>query len=180
MGKLLLGVPFYGYNFGASSVSSFTYDWMVNQDTENAYFDQVEQKYYNGIPTIKNKTALAKEESSGIMIWELGQDHFSEYSLLNAIWEEMQTGLTDFYTYDNSKVLAYPNPIISVLNNKNKTTENINIQLHQVSGKLIKQTKINAFEKIEINLEEFSSGIYILHVLYPKSKTQERIKLIKL
>ena len=178
--KLLLGVPFYGYNFGGSSVSAFTYNWIVNQDTNNAYLDQIEQKYYNGIPTIKDKTDLAKEEANGIMIWEIGQDHYGEYSLLNTIWEGMQTGLSDLYTYDDSKVLAYPNPVASILNVKNKNKEDANIYIRNISGKLIKQTEVNGFDQTEINLEEFSSGLYILHVFYPKSKTQEHIKLIKL
>jgi len=30
--------------------------------------------YYNGIPTIKKKTVLAKEKASGIMIWQLSGD----------------------------------------------------------------------------------------------------------
>ena len=178
--KLLLGVPFYGYDFGGSSVSSFTYAWIVNQNTDNAYLDQVEQKYYNGIPTIKDKAALAKEESNGIMIWELGQDHYGESSLLNAIWEEMQTGLTGLYIYDDPRVLVYPNPVVSILSIKNKREENASIYIRNISGNLIKQTKVNPLEKIEINMEGLSSGIYILNVFFPESRTQENIKIIKL
>ena len=42
-------------------------------------------KFYNGRPTIKSKVKLASEKVSGIMIWELGQDSFSEFSLLKTI-----------------------------------------------------------------------------------------------
>jgi GH18 family chitinase len=45
-------------------------------------------KYYNGRPTIKSKVKLASEQVSGIMIWELGQDSFSDYSLLKTIHKE--------------------------------------------------------------------------------------------
>jgi GH18 family chitinase len=41
--------------------------------------------YYNGIPTIKMKTILAKEEASGIMIWQLSGDAPGSNSLLQAI-----------------------------------------------------------------------------------------------
>jgi GH18 family chitinase len=44
--------------------------------------------YYNGIPTIKQKTQLAKKEASGIMIWQLLGDASGDKSLLNAVYEE--------------------------------------------------------------------------------------------
>jgi hypothetical protein len=50
--------------------------------------DNVGNKYYNGRPTIKSKVKLASSKVSGLMIWELGQDSFTQYSLLNAIHEE--------------------------------------------------------------------------------------------
>jgi GH18 family chitinase len=43
--------------------------------------------FYNGIPTIKQKTTLAKEKASGIMIWQLGGDARGSKSLLNAIYK---------------------------------------------------------------------------------------------
>ena len=41
--------------------------------------------YYNGIPTMKKKTVLAKEKAAGIMIWQLGGDTNCSKSLLRAI-----------------------------------------------------------------------------------------------
>jgi chitinase len=46
--------------------------------------------YYNGIPTIKQKTDLAKQEASGIMIWQLLGDAPGDKSLLNAIYQRAQ------------------------------------------------------------------------------------------
>ena len=43
--------------------------------------------YYNGIPTIKMKTVLAKAEASGIMIWQLSGDAPGSKSLLETIHE---------------------------------------------------------------------------------------------
>ncbi len=84
--KLTLGVPFYGYNFlNSTTVESFTYGSMVASNTSNSERDQVGNKYYNGRPTITSKVKLAAENLSGIMIWELGQDSFTEYSLLQTI-----------------------------------------------------------------------------------------------
>ena len=41
--------------------------------------------YYNGIPTIKAKAALALHKAGGIMIWQLLQDAADNNSLLSAI-----------------------------------------------------------------------------------------------
>jgi hypothetical protein len=43
--------------------------------------------YYNGIPTIKMKTILAKAEASGVMIWQVSGDAPGSKSLLEAIHE---------------------------------------------------------------------------------------------
>ena len=87
--KLTLGVPFYGYDFqNSTTVKSFTYGSMVASNTSNSERDQVGNKYYNGRPTIKSKVKLASSKVSGSMIWELGQDSFSQYSLLKTIHEE--------------------------------------------------------------------------------------------
>ena len=84
--KLTLGVPFYGYDFlNSTTVESFTYGSMVASNTSNSERDQVGNKYYNGRPTIASKVKLAAQNLSGIMIWELGQDSFTEYSLLQTI-----------------------------------------------------------------------------------------------
>ena len=83
--KLNLGVPFYGYDFSNNTVRSFTYGSMVASDVSNSEKDNVGNKYYNGRPTIANKVKLASQNLSGIMIWRLGADSFSEYSLLETI-----------------------------------------------------------------------------------------------
>jgi hypothetical protein len=65
---------------------------MVASDISNADRDNVGNKYYNGRPTMRTKVRLAAESLSGIMIWELGQDSFTEYSLLETIHKKY----TDF------------------------------------------------------------------------------------
>lgn len=112
-GRLTLGVPFYGYDFGVSPVVSFKFRDMVNLSTDYAYLDQVDQRYYNGIPTIQAKTQLALDEVSGIMIWELGQDVLAanqqQYSLLNAI-DEVVRSVVSTTSPEEAHVLLFPNP----------------------------------------------------------------------
>jgi len=88
--KLSLGVPFYGYGFGAGAPSDINFKKLISQYPGSENADQFTVTdggviYYNGIPTIKNKTALALQNAGGIMIWQLMGDAEGEKSLLNVI-----------------------------------------------------------------------------------------------
>ncbi|GGF02630.1 glycosyl hydrolase family 18 protein [Flavobacterium limi] len=83
--KLTLGVPFYGYNFTDAVATSVTYGQMVAAGNQFAELDELGKIYYNGRPTIEQKVQLASEITGGIMIWEIAQDSFDQYSLLDVI-----------------------------------------------------------------------------------------------
>lgn len=97
--KLVLGVPFYGYGFGTYN-SDYSFGQIVNQfgaaaaqnDVIGAVCSGCNYITYNGLPTIRNKTRLALQEGSGIMIWELSQDAAGANSLLSAIHNEIAQG----------------------------------------------------------------------------------------
>jgi chitinase len=88
--RLNLGLPFYGYGFGRNIPTELSfkevalkYSWALNTDSVN--FKGGGAFYYNGIPTIKNKTTLALQKAGGIMIWQLLQDAPGANSLLSTI-----------------------------------------------------------------------------------------------
>lgn len=84
--KAVIGLPFYGYGFGASANQGISYSNIVAQYPGAENLDQVGNTiYYNGIPTIKQKTTFAIQNAAGVMIWELSQDATGSKSLLTAI-----------------------------------------------------------------------------------------------
>lgn len=91
--KLVIGVPFYGYGTGGA----VTYAEMVASNAANADLDYANGVYYNGRNTIRQKAEYSKSYG-GTMIWEIGQDSFGTYSLLNVIKEVMANGDTEVTT----------------------------------------------------------------------------------
>jgi chitinase len=87
--KLTLGVPFYGYGFGGTAPESMSYKNILRQYPDSVNQDQMHLNggmvYYNGLPTIRKKTELAREKVSGVMIWQLLQDSTGVKSLLGEI-----------------------------------------------------------------------------------------------
>lgn len=87
--KVILGVPFYGRPGWAGYEDILAADplaWSKDHATVNGI-----DAYYNGISTIEKKTAYAKENLGGIMIWELTQDTPDhEKSLLTAIGKKLR------------------------------------------------------------------------------------------
>lgn len=88
--RMTLGLPMFGWNFSTrDTVFSVPYRDLVEMDASFALLDQVGKTYYNGLSMIKAKTELAQAEVSGVMLWELGQDAFNEWSLLRAVHQIM-------------------------------------------------------------------------------------------
>ncbi len=92
--KAVLGVPFYGYGFGAAfRKEPYSYAAILASHLGAEKVDQIgETIWYNGIPTIRAKTRYARDMGlAGIMIWSLDNDVRGERSLLGAINDELRT-----------------------------------------------------------------------------------------
>ena len=85
--KMNLGLPFYGYGFnGDTTAREYPYREIVSRFPGSQNSDQVgDTLFYNGAPTIREKTRLAQEKAGGVMIWELTEDAPGVASLLNVI-----------------------------------------------------------------------------------------------
>ncbi len=89
--KLVLGLPYYGYGFGANIQDSFTYGDILTRYPEAGKADSVivpDQGtiYYNGVSTITKKVKFVlKKQGGGVMIWQLLGDATGDNSLLTLI-----------------------------------------------------------------------------------------------
>lgn len=92
--RAVLGVPFYGYGFGAAfKKRDYPYAAIVADYPGAEKLDQVgETIWYNGIPTIQRKASYVVSEGlGGIMISSLDNDVKGERSLLSAIHDTLKT-----------------------------------------------------------------------------------------
>lgn len=175
--KLTLGVPFYGYDFGSSPVSSHRYGTIVDWDPANAWLDQVDQVYYNGIPTIVQKTELALGQLSGIMIWELGQDHFSELSLLRTIDETINVTSVNGPETTVNVLDVYPNPFQETLTVANTSGKAVRYRISDLNGRVLKQAQLDARANTQVDVMDLPSGFYLLTA--QNDDGQHTYKLIK-
>lgn len=86
--KAVLGVPFYGYGFGAAfRQRDYPYNDIIAHHPGAERLDQTGNTiWYNGIPTIEAKCRYVMQERlGGIMIWSLDYDVPGEKSLLRTI-----------------------------------------------------------------------------------------------
>jgi chitinase len=89
--RIVLGVPFYGFDF-TPPARYIDYSEIVAGNPALAYQDAVGMRYYNGIPTIIQKTELAKQKLGGVMIWEIASDTAGDLSLLRVLDQTIKAG----------------------------------------------------------------------------------------
>lgn len=95
--KLVVGVPFYGYNFSnmPCPCAAVTYANIIASYptlADNIDYLPSGSIYFNGATTISNKAKLARtQHTQGIMIWEMSQDATGTNSLLTKTVSSLAT-----------------------------------------------------------------------------------------
>ena len=85
--KAVIGVPFYGKPSLRGRGGAYR---ILIASGANPREDRLDSIHYNGINTIRQKTNFARQNASGIMIWEISQDTVGKLSLLRAISTEVK------------------------------------------------------------------------------------------
>ena len=114
--------------------------------------------------TVRQKTELAMAEVSGVMIWELGQDHFEEqFSLLNAIYEVLQQGVSsDKNLSESSELKIFPNPFSDFFFVENSGEKEVQIFLSNSNGQLVLNQVIAPFSTVTVQNQRLVAGVYFL------------------
>ncbi|MEM6348930.1 MAG: glycosyl hydrolase family 18 protein [Bacteroidota bacterium] len=175
--QMVLGVPFYGYDF-SNGGSAFRYAGMVEQDTAYAWIDQVGQRYYNGILTIRSKTALALQSCDGIMIWEIGQDAFGQYqdySLLSVIDESINISSSIEGNWQEQLSIG-PNPFQSSFKLFTDSGLALEWSLWDMQGRIVKRGQLlNGQNQMEVPTSELAAGLYHLRLQYQDQVLQQKM-----
>ncbi|MFI5163935.1 MAG: glycosyl hydrolase family 18 protein [Bacteroidia bacterium] len=174
--KINIGVPFYGYGWGTYATPNndeigyctivTTYPGAENNDQVGSGNNVI---YYNGIPTIKQKTTYALQNAGGIMIWELAEDCTDSTSLLTAINQIISTTTSVQKTQANEvKLDIYPNPVTDLITMHLEFPENgmISLSLYDITGRVIYKIEKAVDEQpsyqLSIPVSNLNSGIYFL------------------
>ncbi len=113
--KEVLGIPFYGKDTGGSA---YSYSTIMDAYHPGPEVDIIGGIGFNGIDTVKRKTAYAVNTGAGgVMIWELSHDTQDSTSLLNAIDEEID----DVIAASLNKVLIPPSQLTATASSSHDT-----------------------------------------------------------
>lgn len=95
--KIFLGVPFYGRTMSGPS-NSFAYFEIVENYYPLPETNEVNNIFFNGRNLIRQKACYARDAGiGGVMIWELGQDSLSGFSLLRALYNGARDGCENLF-----------------------------------------------------------------------------------
>jgi hypothetical protein len=136
---------------------------------EASKFDQISDTiYYNGPNTIRKKTKLAMEKTSGVMIWELTQDAPGNNSLLKVINQAVDslTLINQISPIEAADFKLYPNPAQNQLIIEGIVSDSpVKIEVFNLNGKLIKLQEYRQSDgKMRLRIGSFASGKYICRV----------------
>ncbi len=173
--NLVLGLPFYGWEFKESSTDAKTWCQIVSEhpdklDNDEVINDQI-KLYYNGKNTIREKVQYAKDNfAGGVMIWEIGQDCFNQNSLLSVVDSKVHE-IASLENQSTSIINIFPNPVSDIL-----TVDIVgafNFEIWDITGKRI---LINSEVRSNlIDLGALKSGAYILLVKQGEATSVSRI-----
>lgn len=162
--NVVLGVPFYGYEFkNDNTAGAMTWCQIAGAYPSKMDEDQATTAdgtvYYNGKPTIRKKTQFVMDQKGGgIMIWELGQDCFGANSLFQEIIATKNGTLSRTETKGETDALkVVPNPATTVVNLM-VTENNLTYEVFNLSGKLVLQ----GANSTTIDISALEAGTYLV------------------
>ena len=103
-------------------------------------------------------------EVSGIMIWELGQDRFDEYSLLDKIYEVIQMSVSTENELTDLSVEVFPHPFENQIKIQNEYPMNGHLFLTDANGRLILKGGRMFPDFFEFTFNNLPYGLYVTEI----------------
>jgi GH18 family chitinase len=204
--KLLLGVPWYGYDWPvtsntrkASSTGTATariYTAAKQLAVTNGYtFDQMtkvpwvayksssiwRQLWYDDTVSLFLKYNLVNTKNlGGIGIWALSYEGGS-----GEIWRNIKNGFSPPDTVNSLKINVYPNPVygISKIDFYLESTQHVTLKIYDALGKersvLVDRQLDRGFQSFEFNSADWGQGVYLSVLQTEKTKSIRTIVVLK-
>lgn len=82
------------------------------------------------------------------------------------------------YNLESKDISIYPNPTNSIFTVESKNQKIVGVEIYSIDGKLIYNNSLNKTERFELDISNYSKGIYILNIQTDKGEKVSR-KLLK-
>lgn len=180
--RIVLGIPCYGYDFNCRPVKGKPYSSMVSCDRFLAFEDKSDLTFYNSIPTIVEKSKLARESCGGIMLWELGQDavaEYGDYSLLHFVFATFIENEREEFVPRSKRFRLDNTPQNLEITITGAIQEGAYFVLQDLDGANPRIIHFSSWSsKISVSMDDYVNGIYLLTLIEPhKSTTEKFIKI---
>lgn len=104
-------------------------------------------------------------------VWAIENENNSGYPHLG----NYVTGIENLYTKSTFKL--YPNPASSFVSIESKDSKLDQLDIYDITGKLIRKINLNAIDQNNIDITELKAGVYFVSVF--DGKANQTVKLIK-
>jgi len=147
------------------------------------------QLTYLNVKNGNNQNFIEDEDWSGYLFFAEGNPNLACIEVDNATWStqnwtnidattSFSENCEEFLTI-NENVIAkniaiYPNPTSDFLNIKSEETNINSLKIYDTKGALLYENNNNTSE-ININLSDFTAGIYFVKINYPQGETTHKI-----
>jgi hypothetical protein len=163
-------------NYGMEDVFIFQVDFSLNL---------LQANNYGGTKIDKGVCILKKNDSTSVIIANTKSDdiqvpiNYGQYDLwiLDTVFSNNSTSIKSIENSKNS-ILVFPNPASTkiYITSRNEIIKSISI--YGIQGSLLESYRTNSKE-VSINVRTFSSGVYLLQILYERGSPLFRKILIK-
>jgi hypothetical protein len=204
--KLIMGLPFFGAATDDSKVTT-SYRAIVTQyPTLDPSLDQISVNVppvkditFNGQQTIIQKTKYVSDQSlAGVMYWDMATDvdYTNQLSLLRALNTVMnanivtEDGVTGRIVTSSSKseksinevpsdFSLYPNPAKNAFTVELPTEQKGCIKIFSLTGKELFSQSLTNQQKLDININDFVPGLYVVKYADEKGNAKSAKLIIK-